>query len=313
MGGGQHGLTGGGRLSHDLPVSTGATSRTKFFLRASFVIGIASFFTLTTAVLQGHQDPVGDVHPQVSVAEECFVVTFSNNERMGAERDSFRCIYDSDGTLVVPRHRNLVEPQGFTPAWGGGLRRFEGELSYELDEEGKLLTIRSGERLLSRSALPWPGEEPPLEMFQDFVVQGGQLIVLGTLPHPDGHHHGAILTLHRFELDSSEAPLALTLGRVATIYDFPTASPLLLVGGRLALAWMGRPEDSEDHQFSLSTVDPATMEPSTRRLEGDYHWNTHVAIAAIGTRLCIAWHDGEIYGLFRKAKIRVLFEDLFEE
>lgn len=260
-----------------------------------------------------HQDPVGDVHPEISVEKGCFVITFSNNERMGSDSDSFRCVYAADGSLVVPRHRLSGEAPRFGAAWEGGSQRAEGGSIYEMESDCRVLTIRSADGGSERFVVPWPGEEPPLELFEDFAVLGGRVYILGTLPHPEGPYQGSILTLHRFDPTLIDPPLKLTLGSVATIYDFPTTSPLVVAGGRLVLAWMGRPEKVEDRRFCLTTVDPLTMEPSTRPLAGDYHWNTHVAMAAIGTRLCIAWHDGEIYGPFRKAKIRVLFEDLAAE
>lgn len=238
------------------------------------------------------------------------MVSFSNNERMSIDHDRFRTIHDAGGALLVPRHQVSEKMRDSPLGWMDGLRRSDGENSYELEDEAKRLTIRSGEKILSSKLLPWPGGKSPLVIFHDVVVQGGNLIIIGTLPHPEGYEYGALLSLHRFELDSSNPPLALTLGAVATIYDFPTCSNAVVVGERITLAWMGTPEGTEDRQFCLSTVDPLSMQASTRRLEGDYHWNTQISIASIGTRLCVAWHDGEIYGAFRKAKIRLLFEDL---
>jgi hypothetical protein len=304
------GLTKNVPRIHDVSVSSISLFKTTHVLRSPILIGIAAILALPTGELLAHQDPVGDVHPEVSVAEGCFVVDFSNNEKRSIDHDHFRNIYDAGGSLVVPRHR-VSEKKPDTPlGWMGGLRRSDGENSYELDEEAKRLTIRSGEKILSRKSLPWPGGKPPLVIFLDFVVLGGNFIIIGTLPHPEGYEHGALLSVHRFELNSSKPPLALTLGAVATIYDFPTSSNVVVVGERVTLAWMGTPEGTEVHRFCLTTVDPLSMQTSTRRLDGDYHWNTHISIASIGTRLCVAWHDGEIYGAFRKARIRVLFEDL---
>lgn len=275
--------------------------------------GLAAFILSVGTIAPAHQDPVGDVHPEVSVVNGHFSVTFSNNERMAVDRDSFRVIHAADGTLVVPRHRISSEAPRFGAAWEGGSQRAEGGRIYEMESDGRVLTIRSADGSTERFVVPWPGDEPTLELFEDFAVLGGRVYLLGTLPHPEGPYQGSILTLHRFDPALADPPLKLTLGTVATIYHFPTTSPLVITGGRLVLAWMGRPEEVADHQFCLTTVDPATMEPTTRPLAGDYHWNTHVSMAAIGTRLCVAWHDGEIYGPFRKAKIRVLFEDLGAE
>jgi len=280
---------------------------------ATFRAAALALLAAATGPALGHSDPVGDVHPEVRVVNGQFSVTFSNNEGNPPERPSFRSVYDANGALVVPRHRLSVAPQRFMAGWHGGTRRAEGGRSYGVDGDCRLLTVRSADGSTTRSLLPWPGEDPPLEAFEDFAVLDGRLYVLGTLPHPDGPHHGSTLTLHRFDLDSQDPPLALTLGTVATIYHFPTTSPLVVVGGRLAVAWMGEPEGADHRQFSLTTVDPATMRLATRPLDGAYQWNTHVSMAAVGTRLCIAWHDGEIYGSFRKSKIRVLFEDLRAE
>jgi len=280
---------------------------------ATFRAAALALLAAATGPALGHMDPVGDVHPEVRVVNGQFAVTFSNNEGSSPERFSYRSVYDADGTLVIPRHRLSAARQRFMAGWHGGTRRAEGGRSYEVDAACRVLTVRAADGGATRSLLPWPGEDPPLEAFEDFAVLDGRLYVLGTLPHPDGPHYGATLTLHRFDLDSQDPPLALLLGKVATIYHFPTTSRLVVVGGRLAVAWMGEPEGAVGSQFSLTTLDPATMQPSIRALDGVYHWNTQVSMAAIRTRLCIAWHDGEIYGSFRKSKIRVLFEDLRAE
>ncbi|HRQ90821.1 MAG TPA: hypothetical protein PLA50_18675 [Bacteroidia bacterium] len=266
----------------------------------SAVGGLFSVLLLGTASLQGHQDPVGDVHPAVMVENGRFSVYFRNNERAA----EFRKVYRSSGKLAIPRHR-VKE----TPDSGRRARRTEGGRSFSLDEECRNLIIRSGDEVSGKIALPWPGGKMPTRC-RDYVVVGGWLVMLGTLPHPDSPDQRTLLTLSFFDWQHPGPPKTLHLGEVATIYFSPTSSPLAPVGDRLALAWMGQPEGQEDRQFCLTTVDASGQRLATRKLADAYQWNTTISVAAIGSRLCIAWHDGEIYGPFRKAKIRTIFEDL---
>jgi hypothetical protein len=264
--------------------------------------------------LLGHMDPVGDVHPHVSVKDGFFVVEFSNNrDRQPNQKNHFRVVYDSEGKVILPRHPVKEPRAAFFAAWYGQTRRTAGENQFRMDDEATKMEVLSGETVLSTLSIKWPGGANPLEIFEDFAVTEKSLLILGTLLEEDRGYRPPELVMARFSVRNEGPPMIEKIGKVATIYSFPTCSPLQVVGDNVLVAWMGeKTEPNEGHAFYLTRINLRTGEKRTQKLPADYYWNTQISIAAIGDRICIAWHHGQIYGMFQESKIRTLFLDMSE-
>lgn len=189
-------------------------------------------------------------------------------------------------------------------------RRTDAGLVYQLDPSAASVTISGPGTASTKHKLAWPDGRAPFGLCHDYAVTGGRIFVLA---YPEDSKQPAsekILTLYSFDTIRFRLVEAAKLGKAASIYHRPTASPLIPVGGLLAFAWMGTPEGTVESRFSLTVVDPRDLSRRTLPLDGRYLWNTGISAAAIGNRICIAWHDGEAYGKLRKAKIRTLMQTI---
>lgn len=271
--------------------------------RCVFLAG--SFLTFSGIA---HQDPIGDIHPYVSVENGKFAVSFSNSDRGTMPLvPMYRMIFDRDGELFLPRHAIEEERVRNIPAWYGGTVRFHDGNNYRIDGSAMNLRVESESGEVRSYVLPWENGKCPFQIFEDFAV-AEKLYLLGTIMGDSVRDPEFFLA--EFDLNNLRTPLFKKLGRVETIYDFPVCSPLVVDGDRVAVAWMGKPAGEEGRAFVLSTLDPDTGEIRSRSLDADPMWNTSISMASIRGRLCIAWHTGSIYGRFEKARIETLFVDL---
>lgn len=260
--------------------------------------------------VSAHQDPVGDVHPQVVVENGRFAVYFRPNWDSGYSANQFRVIYSKLGELIAPRHLPSAEPKGYVPVWDGGSAKSFGRSEVRVDAQAKIAEF-TGEDGISRShRLLWKDGIMPFHMVEDFSASETHLALLGTFQDPDDPWHTelavAVFDLHRLAL-----PVIIRLGEVATIYDFPTCSNLIESNGQFHFAWMGRELGADvggdGHALRLSSIDPVRNKSHSLKLDADYNWNTHLSMAAVEDRICIAWHGGKMYGGFIPAKIEKIF------
>ena len=269
---------------------------------------------LLPAGLLGHMDPVGDVHPHVSVKNGMFVVEFNNNKSQELNhRSEFRVVYSKEGDVILPRHPIEKRSAIFKSGWYGGTTQVVGDKVYRVDENAQVLQELVDDKVVATHPLGWKDGKPPLEIFEDFLVVEDSLYILGTLLEMDRGYDDPKLQIARFSLDQVGPPEVYPVGAVASIYHFPTCSGLQLVGDKICLAWMGEhPEKERKRSFLLTALDTKENRMQTKELPDEYYWNTQVSLAAIGHRICIAWHHGRIYGEFQESKIKTIFMDLSE-
>lgn len=264
---------------------------------------------LDRAGIQAHIDPPGEIHPTVFAEEERFVVYFRVNRSIETDKSpsEYRREFSTSGKQLKWTLQSS-KPDDSAASDAVARRRSDGGKQYQLDPSATSVALsENGEEPISRK-LEWQNGRPPFEFFHDYAVTGGRLFILGYPESPTQKAAKKILTLYIFETDQFRFVEATTLGEVAAIYHRPTASPLIPVGGLIAFAWMGTPKGASEAQFSLTVVDPRDQTARTSRLDAPYLWNTTISAAAVGNRLCIAWHDGEAYGKVKKGKIRTHFQ-----
>lgn len=273
---------------------------------------ILLFFVLMdrTAIL-AHIDPPGEIHPTVFAEEERFVVYFSVNRSIGADNSTseYRREFNTSGKQLKWARRS-PKPEDSALIDAAARRRSDGAKQYQLDSSARSVAVSEHGKEPARHELEWPCGRPPFEFFHDYAVTGGRLFILGYPESPKQQAVKKILTLYTFETDHFRFVEAPNLGEVAAIYHRPTASPLIPVGGLLAFAWMGSPEGTSQSQLSLTVVDPRHRTTRTSPIDAPFRWNTSISAAAIGNRICIAWHDGEAYGKVKKGKILTHFQTI---
>jgi len=122
-----------------------------------------------------------------------------------------------------------------------------------------------------------------------------------------GKEDAEILKFYWFAHDSLEEPKVLSIGTTACIYDFPVASNIVFAGGRYWVAYM-RPTGDE-LKLSLWSWQPGNKKGQIDDLEYPTTWNSSLSMAAIGERLCLAYHwaprypgTAQIITVFHQAK-----------
>ena len=255
------------------------------FSRAAVVgLIVAVAFTKTF----GHSDPLGDIYPSVKIQHGNFVIEFENNEGEDAERKAvFRLVYSADGVLLAPRHRFAAE-RPFAETIG--------ETAKTIVNIGKE-TIKFQR---SRS------EQPTYSSTTDKKTQ------VHNLPWPDGRHcafeAGAAdadficvacigedrgLSLNRFNRRSFAPPETVAIGSpeaIQFIYDFPIVSNLVQIGQRYCIGWVRLNSSRDNYETVISTWKAGEKQPQEIVFQEPSDWNTHLSMAAIGTRVCLAYH-----------------------
>lgn len=272
-----------------------------------------SLALLAWAPVPAHQDPWGDTHPQVEIERGCFAVYFQAAE---LDRDrlrnppAYRVLYSPEGKTVVPRHR--VKAQPGTKSEGPSV----------------ILVRRNGAESKARFALKKAGANgaiaalpiDPVECtaLEEFSVTGEQVAATWALPDQRRTtDFDVTLMLSCARLKGFTPGKTVKIGRPATIYDFPTASPPVWAAGRWWVAWVRARADKmkqnhpvEAWQTVLSGYDPSTNKLEHKPVAGLSNWNSHMSMKALDGWLCIAWHasvDGSYPGV---AKIVTAFEKL---
>ncbi|HEY1120651.1 MAG TPA: hypothetical protein VGE67_03590 [Haloferula sp.] len=284
--------------------------------KPGIVARLLAFATLLTALstpAPGHSDPWGDIHPQVEVVDGNFAITFNTSREDEAfdhtdQKKVSRVTYSPDGRLIAPRHplerkRSWREmgPVGF---YGRGVRFGDSTVIFEVDRNGQPgYLLKSPEANLSRVRLPWP-KAVVLTLFEDATVTQDGIAITGKQDSEN-------LKFYWFPHESTDAPTILNIGTTVRIYDFPVASNLAFAGGRFWVAYM-KSEKETGTKLRLWSWKPGEKEARDEALDSPGFWNSHLSLAAVGDRLCLAYHyvneereyedAARIVTVFREAK-----------
>lgn len=281
------------------------------------VIALVLVF-ITSSESNAHSDPWGDIHPQVTVEDGKFAVIF-NTSLPEKESDYTNAkpvsqsIYTPEGKLFAPRHpldrKRSYQELGPVGLYGRELKLGETSFYFSGDRSGKpSYVMKSPEGKLAQVRLPWP-ESVSLGLFEDAIVAPGGIAITGK--EGERRPDGGFLRFYWFPHDSTGTPEIQTIGTTACIYDFPVASNIAFAGGKFWLAYM-RPVKGEGCELILWSWKPGAKKGHTETLDSPGDWNSHLSMAAIGDRLCLAYHcvdyehsrDGmaRIVTVFRKAE-----------
>lgn len=243
-----------------------------------------------------HSDPRGDVYPNVKVEGGNFVIDFHNNdsgnegddiEANSDDRPRLRMIYSAEGELLAPRHLH------------GGKRTHADTIDDSAKERAQVgdetiivargLSVqplytskRNGRTEVHR--LPWPDDFSPgfeaLCAGTDFIgiaaIKNNQNLVLA---HFDRHHFALPQMMQLSKGDE-----------LSFIWHFPVVSNLVRVGNRYCIAWPRYNKAAQTVDCVISTWKPGEDEPKDIVLKEPGALNTHLSLAAIGSRLCLVYH-----------------------
>jgi hypothetical protein len=250
-------------------------------------------FCCVATQLAAHSDPGGDVYPNVKVERGNFVIDFENN-RAQSTRDPrdlsessllLRMIYSPDGILLSPRHRHRGT-RGLNDTIGSaakteaivGAEKITFERSradtpgYAIEKEGKTEQHR----------LAWPDGYKCV--FEAFAADADSICVAVVADNK--------LFLHHFDRHQFTPPKMVQITEPDTlsfIWDFPVVSNLVFAGGRYCIAWP-RYKKGTGYECVISTWKPGEERPKEIILNGPADWNSHLSLAAMGDRLCLAYH-----------------------
>jgi hypothetical protein len=257
----------------------------------------AAYFCLIVCCVatpcDAHSDPRGDIYPNVKVERGNFVIDFENNEDQFTRNPRapfessllLRMIYSPEGVLLAPRHlhrgtRGLNDTLGY-PAKTEAIVGTE-KISIERSPGGPpcYMTKKNGKREEHR--LAWP--EGYKCAFEAFAADADSICVAVVADSK--------LFLHHFDRHQFTPPKTIQVTEQSTlsfIWDFPVVSNLVFVGGRYCIAW---PRYKKDVGFEcvISTWKPGEERPKEIILNEPADWNSHLSLAVIGDRLCLAYH-----------------------
>ena len=162
---------------------------------------------------------------------------------------------------------------------------------------------------LMRVRLPWP-KSVSLSLFEDALVTSEGIAITGK--EGGDHREDDPLKFYWFAHEETGAPVILNLGATACIYEFPVASNIAFAGGRFWVAYMRPTDDGQDLKLALWSWKPGEKDGRVVVLDSPAFWNSHLSMAAIGDRLCLAYHcvvpdrannqNARIVTVFRKAE-----------
>ena len=260
----------------------------------------------------GHQDPWGDIYPQVQVMDGNFAIVFTSSrqndlEDYGESKSVQRMIYSPEGKLVAPRHplekRRSWRETGPVGLHGRQIPFGDSTVIFQGRSSKPGYMVRSTQGKLMRVRLPWPNETH-LSLFEDAMLTDDGVAITGV-------EETANLKFYWFEHESTKPPAVQVIGATATIYHFPVASNVAYAGGRFWVALM-QPDETEGWKLALWSWKPGEAKGRMEVLDSLAHWNCHLSLAAIGDRLCLAYHcdllesynesEARIVTLFREAK-----------
>jgi hypothetical protein len=262
----------------------------RWFSATRLAVALIGISTIGSPIqTEAHSDPLGDVYPNVQVRNGNFVIDFDNNDNKSDNHDArvFRIIYAPDGTLLAPRHmhggkRSLQDVIGEvaknTVRVGDELLEFSqerrsGQPAYTITKNGNKESRR----------LAWPEN---YECAFEAAAADDRTICIASVTNQ-------MLFLSYFDRSHSSAPETVQVTKkdeLPFIWDFPVVSNLIQIGRRYCIAWPRFNTKSEKFECVISTWKPGEKQPKEIVLDQPADWNSHLSLAKIGNKLCLAYH-----------------------
>lgn len=271
--------------------------------------------TNMASTANAHQDPRGDIHPQVGIVDGKFAILFSNSppnrDFDATEVDSLhRMIFTHEGKLFAPRHsvKRKRSHEDFGPVGLYGREYRVGGSTFIFQGSQNSYLLKSPEGKIMRVALPWPKGVKPELLDQVCVTQKG-IAMTGNNMNPETGESGP-LKFFWFEHESTSGPTTFDIGPTASIYQFPVASNIVFAGEKFWVAYMRHTNDNE-MKLTLWSWKPGDQKGKAEDLDSPADWNSTLSMAATGDHLCLAYHcvanheypgTARIMTVFRKAE-----------
>ena len=270
---------------------------------------VLALMFITAITTSAHQDPIGDIHPQVKVENGNFAIYFSNTARENEPSDYdvssggpvYRMVYSPTGELLGPRalvsnvradelwqSASMVYDKAFTV--GNERVLFDAELL----KNGKPSYFVERDGMAQHRRLPWP-DDIKIDYVASVHVDEKSLVISATTAD-------RVLRLFYFERGRFHPPPATVVGTPTYIYDFPGASNVIFAADRYWVAWVRTNPEKKRYETVLSRWKPGEDKPNETILDAPSDWNTALSVGAIGNRLCLAYHcsvTGEYPGYSR--------------
>ena len=277
--------------------------------RPSLIVVIALPF-LTGSVC-AHEDPVGDIHPKVSVEDGNFAVYFfdttAHHKKTGPIKH-YRTLIDSEGRVlasrkpvaerIVPLNLDALDVVA-DPAslrFGGldtetpPLARADGGKTHFMDGQ-------SGDLFSATCPAGW--------ILGQFSLRGTlsnvhrHAFTIDSFDTLDGHGgHDFPLTLGAFDLKAQRFVTPVVLGNPARIF-LPVRSRILVAGDEAFVAWCEERDleikneiRSATYQVVLSRWRIGTPEVGHVVLRQACNDNMSISMERLGRRILVAWHEG---------------------
>lgn len=284
------------------------------------IVALASFLLSgLVEIARAHSDPWGDIHPQVTVVDGKFSIVFNSSQpEQGTDYSEGKpvqqMIFNADGTLFAPRHllerKRSHEENGPVGLYGRRVRFGESTVIFQGDQSPKPgYVLESSGGKFTQVRLPWP-KSVSLSLFEDAFVTTEGIAITGK--EGGDQREGGPLMFYWFRHEETGAPVILNLGATACIYNFPVASNIAFAGGRFRVAYMRPADDGKDLKLALWSWKPGEKDGRVEVLDSPAFGNSHLSMAGIGDRLCLAYHcvvpdrannrNARIVTVFRKAE-----------
>jgi hypothetical protein len=241
----------------------------------------------------------------VQVENDNFVVYFSDNSisaRAGeteAAAGFYRVVYSPTGERLAPRHQRReissdtdgIRQDAHVARLGDDVIEVTGLRKRDPAPASYVVTRGTASE---KRHLPWPADRPGA--VESVVATPDALCVASA--------HGNKLYLHHFSRHDPKRFKSVAIGEPAFIYMFPRASNVIAVNGRFWIGWVRWNRAQKKYQTVLSAWNETMNEPVHHVFGEPSDWNSHLSLAAIGERLCLAYHC--LTGDHREARSRII-------
>lgn len=231
------------------------------------------------------------MHPEVHIESGNFAVYFNTNavsdRYFQGEQPIFRILYSPEGRLLAPRHSVKIKPQ---KALEIDVERFHNE------KPNATIFLPGGKKQIV--ALAWP-KDTRVNLVESSSLSSNHIALAVKLMDEEEDQTPDRLALglrekffvYLFPREGFTKPERFLIGEPATIYEFPIASNVVFAKGKFWIAWVRPPKKKADkYAMVLSSMEPGSGKTVQRILNAPADWNSHLSLAVIGDRLCLAYH-----------------------
>jgi len=275
---------------------------------------------LLGCVALGHSDPIGEIHPEITVVNGEFVVRYRENLPYPASGKSGEIRLNPDGKELgrATRAASLQNgpyysfPQIPEEESGHERKIEEGWMivpEYNRKHRGEPYLNFLHEDRLTRQPLHWSRTD--VHAVEDVLIEGKKLYLLVTRIPPKKHVE---LWLTCFSMETFRELGEVRLPDPEVIYSFPVCSGMIFYKGRVYVAVCS--PHKRNSRLWIVAWDGRSTTVSQAKLTDRIDWNTSISLEHIKNRALVAYHyPGADTGLLsqwfpKRSQIRTIAFDL---